>query len=150
MMHSRISKTLMGELAARRDRRHKRDTMTDTMQQTPPQYSSRQRAIGSLLAVALVLLVCWGQMLNATACPFQANAVVELGGETSGTDTSDCEMSGQLLSGHAYGVDAGIPASFALLTLLLGFGGRPAWSRSRDAPFTLKRRQHLYFCVFGE
>src|SRR5690625_7596370 len=96
MMHSRISKTLMGELAARRDRRHKRDTMTDTMQQTPPQYSSRQRAIGSLLAVALVLLVCWRQMLKATGSPPQANTDVELGGETSGTDTSDCEMPRQL------------------------------------------------------
>lgn len=121
------------------------------MQYQPQHYSTQSRAFGSLLAVVLVLLVCWGQLLNATVCPLQVSAPLEILGDAPATETHDCELSGHLLNVHAYDAsDVGLPASLALLCLLLWLTGRPLWGRAFTVPITFRRRRHLYFCVFRE
>lgn len=121
------------------------------MQYQPPNYSTQHRAVGSLLAVALVLLICWGQLLNATVCPLQASAPLEIMGTSSPADIQDCKLSGQLLNAHTYDVlDVGLPASLVSLYFLLWLTGRPLWSRVFTVPITFRRRRHLYFCVFRE
>lgn len=110
----------------------------------------QRRATGSLLAVVLVLLVCWGQSLSATACPLQANAPLAVLDDAPATDAQDCELSSQLLNMHTSGVDVGLPASVALLLVLLWLAGRPLWDRALSEPFIFRRRRHLYFCVFRE
>ncbi|WP_157960461.1 hypothetical protein [Marinimicrobium alkaliphilum] len=117
-----------------------------------PNPDSRQRAFGSLLAVVLVLLVCWGQLLSLTACPLQGSTSVaqtSLDGGESG-ESGDCELSGQLLNLHPYPGDIGLPASLAFLWMLALLTGRVGWGRQYTEPIVFKRRRHLHFCVFRE
>lgn len=135
--------------------------------------TKKRNACWSLLAVWMVLLVCWGQPLLAMqTCPLSTQALVALdqglisvpdsieappsvehSSESSLAESSDqshCELTQQLLQASVYTADMALPTCLLLLWLLTVFvrQGCAPWRASE--PIGAPRRRHLIYCVFRE